>query len=195
MAKLNFNAAKEEGMDDYSVVPADHYNVQIVKSEVADTKAKKEAKAQNKNIEGSLLKLQFKIIDGKFKGRIIFGQYNIANPNAQCVEISKKQMKTLCDAIGKPNGVEDSNEMHNIPLQIKVSVKPAQGVYAEQNEIKFYAKYEGPKVAGAGTVASKNPAKNPAKTEDTNTETVDEVEEEIEAEETPAATKKAPWAE
>ena len=187
MAKLNFNAANEEGMDDYSVVPADTYNAQVVKSEVADTKAK----------TGKLLKLQFKIIDGKFKGRIVFAQYNIANPNPQAVEISKKQMKTLCDAIGKPNGVEDSNEMHNIPLQIKVSVKPAQGVYAEQNEIKFYAKYEGPKVAGAGTVASKNPAKNPAKTEDASAETVDEVEEETvtEAEEAPAATKKAPWAE
>ena len=62
MAKLNFNAANEEGMDDYSVVPADTYNAQVVKSEVADTKAK----------TGKLLKLQFKIIDGKFKGRIVF---------------------------------------------------------------------------------------------------------------------------
>ena len=162
MAKLNFNAAQEEGMDDYSVVPADNYNVQIVKSEVADTKAKAEGRSKL----GKLLKLQFKIIDGKFKGRIVFGQYNIENENQQALQISKKQMKTLCDAIGKPNGVDDSNEMHNIPLQIKIGIKPAQGVYAEQNDIKFYAPYEGPKVEGAAS--TENPG-NPAKEETTET--------------------------
>lgn len=149
MAKLNFNAGKEEGMEDFSVVPADNYNVQIVKSEVVETKKK----------DGTLLKTQFKIIDGKFKGRIVFGQYNLTNPNAQAVEISRKQMKTLCDSIGLPDGVEDSNEMHNIPLVIKVSVKPAQGIYAEQNEIKFYSKYDGPKVEGQ---TSGNTGANPA---------------------------------
>ena len=150
MAKLNFNAGKEEGMDDYSVVPAGEYNSQIVKSEVVKTKAG----------TGTLLKLQFKIIDGKFKGRIVFGQYNIENPNEQAVQISRKQMKTLCDAIGKPDGVEDSNEMHNIPLAIKVGVKPAQGVYAEQNEIKFYSAYSGAKVEGVASTSSSpgNPA-------------------------------------
>ena len=149
MAELNFNGAGQEAMDDFSVVPPDTYNVQIIKSEVVPTK----------NKDGSLLKVQFKIIDGKFKGRIVFGQYNLTNPNPQAVEISKKQMKTLCDAVGKPDGVKDSNELHNIPLQIKVSVKPAQGVYAEQNEIKFYSKYEGPnaEVAGSGGSVA-NPA-------------------------------------
>ena len=149
MAELNFNAGKQEGMDDYSLVPAGPYNVQVVKSSVEDTKARAEGKKQGQNIKGSLLKLQFKIIDGKFKGRVIFAQYNVDNENQQAVEISRKQMKTLCDAIGKPNGVQDSNEMHNIPLTVKVGIKPASGVYAEQNEIKFYAKYEGPSIEGA----------------------------------------------
>jgi hypothetical protein len=152
MAQLNFNGADQEAMDDFSVVPAGPYNVQVVKSEVTKTKAE----------TGTLLKLQFKIIDGKFKGRIIFGQYNLTNPNAQAVEISRKQMKTLCDAIGKPDGVGDSNEMHNIPLQIKVSIKPAQGVYAEQNEIKFYSKYEGPAVEGNTENSGASNPGNPA---------------------------------
>jgi len=172
MAKLNFNASNEEGMDDFSVVPADEYNVQIVKSEVTETKAK----------TGTLLKLQYKIIDGKFKGRIVFGQYNLTNPNATAVEISRKQMKTLCDAIGKPDGVDDSTEMHNIPLKVKIGVRPAQGVYAEQNEIKFYAKYEGPKVEGA----SSNPSANPGNPSAAQSETP-------KAEEAPASGG-APWA-
>jgi len=156
MAELNFNGAGQDAMDDFSVVPPDTYNVQIVKSEVVPTKKK----------DGTLLKTQFKVIDGKFKGRIIFGQYNLTNPNPQAVEISKKQMKTLCDAIGKPDGVKDSNELHNVPLQIKVSVKAAEGNYAEQNEIKFYSKYDGPKTETASSEGSSaaNPA-NPASAE------------------------------
>lgn len=154
MAELNFNGTNQEAMDDFSVIPADTYNVQIVKSEVVPTKAG----------TGSLLKTQMKVIDGKFKGRIVFGQYNLTNPNPQAVVISKKQMKTLCDSIGKPDGVKDSNELHNIPFQIKVSVKPAQGQYAEQNEVKFYSKYEGAKAEVAGETPSANPANpsNPA---------------------------------
>ncbi len=160
MAELNFKGAGQEAMDDFSVIPADTYNVQIVKSEVVETKAK----------TGTLLKTQFKVIDGKFKGRIVFGQYNLTNPNVQAVEISKKQMKTLCDAVGKPEGVGDSNELHDIPLQIKVSVKAAQGQYAEQNEIKFYSKYTGPKVetgnaADPSAVANPNVSSDPAPAE------------------------------
>lgn len=151
MAELNFNGAGQEAMDDFSVVPAGTYNAQIVKSEVVQTKKK----------DGTLLKVQFKIIDGNLKGRIVFGQYNLTNPNTQAVEISRKQMKTLCDAIGKPDGVKDSNEMHNIPLQLKLSVKPAKDGYAEQNEIKFYSKYEGPQQESSGGSTSDNPS-NPS---------------------------------
>ena len=164
MAQLNFNGQGQEAMDDFSVVPSDTYNVQIVKSEIIQTKDK----------QGTLLKVQYKIIDGKFKGRIVFGQYNLTNPSTQAVEISRKQMKTLCDAIGKPNGVGDSNELHDIPLQIKVSVKPAQGQYAEQNEIKFYSKYEGPKVESAGTGCSASPANPNTVNPNTASETVAE---------------------
>lgn len=160
MAELNFNGAGQEAMDDFSVVPADTYNVQIIKSEVVKTKAG----------DGTLLKTQYKIIDGKFKGRIIFGQYNLTNPNPQAVEISKKQMKTLCDAVGKPDGVKDSVELHNIPLQIKVSVKPAQGVYAEQNDIKFYSKYTGESVSSTSgnSDSPANPASSDTTEQDSN---------------------------
>ena len=182
MAELNFNAGDQEGMDDYSVLPAGPYNVQVVKSEVVPTK----------DTTGTLLKLQFKVIDGKFKGRIVFGQYNLTNKSSQAVEISRKQMKTLCDAIGKPNGVGDSVEMHNIPLQIKLKIAPASGVYAEKNEVIFYAKYEGPTIEGAqqqgasGNPAGGNPAGgNPA---GGNTEAAP-----AQAEATEEKAKGAPW--
>ena len=132
MAELIFNGANQEAMDDFSVVPAGVYNAQIVKTEIKPTKAG----------TGQLLKAQFKIIDGRFKGRIIFTQYNVANPNQTAVNISMKQIKTLCDAIGIVN-FNDTNELHGKPMSIKVSVSPANPPYGESNEIKFYDKYKG----------------------------------------------------
>ena len=81
MAKLTFNTASKEEMDDFSVVPVGDYNVQIVKSDIKDTKAG----------DGKRLNFQFKILDGKFKGRILFVGLNIQNPNPQAVEISLKE--------------------------------------------------------------------------------------------------------
>jgi len=132
MAELIFNGKTQEAMEDYSVVPAGLYNAQVVKTDIVKTKAG----------TGSLLKAQFKIIDGKFKGRVIFSQYNLANPNQQAVDISMRQIKTLCDAIGI-EGFGDTNEIHNIPMQIKVAIKPENPPYPESNEIKFYDKYKG----------------------------------------------------
>lgn len=150
MAQLNFNGTNQEAMDDYSVIPAGVYNAQIVKSEIVSTRDKK----------GTLLKLQYKVIDGEFKGRIVFGQYNLKNENQQAVEISRKQIKTICDAVGKPDGFSDTNEIHGIPIQIKVGIRPAQGNYAEQNEIKYYDKYKGP--AGETIPSEESPDANSA---------------------------------
>ena len=140
MAELIFNGANQEAMDDFSVVPAGVYNAQVTKSDVVPTK----------NKQGTRMNLQFKIIDGDFKGRIIFGGYNISNPNETAVEISRKEIKSLCDAIGKPDGITDTNQLHGIPLKIKLKIVPPQGQYAEKNEISYYEPYEG----GGGVSAS-----------------------------------------
>jgi len=133
MAELIFNGTNQEAMDDFSVIPVGYYNAQVVKSDVVPTKAK----------TGTRMNLQFKIIDGDYKGRIIFAGYNITNPNEVAVEISRKEIKSLCDAIGKPDGIRDTTELHNIPLQIKLKIVPENGQYAAKNEISFYEPYEG----------------------------------------------------
>jgi len=187
MAILNFSKGTKEEMDDFSVVPADTYNVQVVKTETKETKDKAAGRAES----GLLLKLQFKIIDGKFKGRIIFGQFNLENDNASAVEISRKQINTMCKAMGlNAEDVQDSNEMLNIPLQIKVKIKPASGNYPEGNEISFYSKYEGAKVSGnTGSGSTKNPG-NPAKADDSEKA---ETEAEAEADEPVKKKGGAPW--
>ena len=150
MSTLNFNTAGKEDMDDFSVLPAGKYNVQIVKSDIVENSKK----------TGNLLKLQFKVIDGKFKARIVFGQYNLTNSTSpQAVAISEKQINTLIKAIGK-EGIGETSEMHGIPLCIKLKVKPASGPYAESNDITFYAKYEGPISEAGSSEATPDNASN-----------------------------------
>ncbi len=132
MAQLNFNTANQEEMDDFSVVPVGEYNVQIVKSEIKDTKDK----------TGKRLNFQFKILDGDYKGRILFTGLNIVNPNPTAVEISKKELTSICKACGKPE-IQDTAELHNIPLTVKVKIVPASGNYPEKNEITKYSPYAG----------------------------------------------------
>jgi len=132
MAELNFNTANEEEMDDFSVVPIGDYNVQIVKSEMKDTKAG----------DGKRLNFQFKILDGEYKGRILFAGLNLVNSNPQAVEISRKELTSITKACDKTS-IQDSGELHNIPLTVSVKIKPANGNYSEQNQITKYAPYAG----------------------------------------------------
>ena len=139
MALLNFNTANQEEMDDFTVIPPGEYNVQVVKTEIKDTKSG----------DGKRLNLQFKVLDGDFKGRIVFTGLNIVNQNQQAVEISMKELTSICKACGKAE-IQDSDELKNIPLTVMVKVKPANGNYAEQNQITKYMPYsEGGQVSSS----------------------------------------------
>lgn len=128
MAQLNFDArtvAPDSGQQD--PVPAGWYNVVIDKSEMKPTK----------DGTGMRLELQFKIIDGQFTNRKIFEGLNLQNANPVAQEIAYKQLSAIAHAV-KVLMVQDSSQLHNIPLKVKVSLKAASGQYEAKNEIKAY---------------------------------------------------------
>lgn len=135
MARL-INTANVEGndsgLDDYSVIPAGDYIVMIIDSEFRETKTQ----------TGQYLRLKHKVISGEFKGRILWNNLNLDNPNPVAVEIANKTLNTICKACGKI-GVEDSEELHGIPMIAKVTVDKATSVNPESNRIKFYDEYTG----------------------------------------------------
>ena len=128
MAQLNFDArtvVPDSGQQD--PVPAGWYNAVIDKSEMKPTK----------DGTGMRLELQFKVIDGQFTNRKIFEGLNLQNANPVAQEIAYKQLSAIAHAV-KVLIVEDSSQLHNIPLKIKVSLKAASGQYEAKNEIKAY---------------------------------------------------------
>lgn len=128
MAQLNFDArtvVPDTGQQD--PVPAGWYNVVIDKSEMKPTK----------DGTGMRLELQFKIIDGQFVNRKIFEGLNLKNVNPVAQEIAYKQLSAIAHAV-KVLIVEDSSQMHNIPLKVKVKLKAATGQYDAGNSIVAY---------------------------------------------------------
>ena len=116
-----------ETMDDRSPIPAGTYLAHVVKSEMKATKAK----------NGHYLSLQYKILQGRHKGRVVFSNLNLDNPNPIAVEIATKELNSLCTAINM-QGVEDSVDLHEKPLGITLKIKPGDGKYAPSNEIAAY---------------------------------------------------------
>ena len=122
-----FNAKDNEKMGGFDPIPNDWYLGEITKSEMKATKAK----------TGSYLTCQLKVLEGEHKGRYLFNLLNLDNPNPVAVEIAQKELASICEACGLDE-VEDSTELHGIPMAVSVVIKPGSGGYPPKNEIKAY---------------------------------------------------------
>lgn len=164
MAILNFDArtvVPATGAQD--PIPAGWYTAVLEKSELKPT-------ANNPN--NHRLSLGFTVIEGPRAGSKIFDGLNIRHDNAQTQEIAHKQLSALCHAVNvlTPG---DSVQLHNIPLKIKVKLKPAVGQYDAGNEVTAYksltewANSQAANAQGAASVApvvnvfAPPPANNP----------------------------------
>ncbi len=129
MADLSgFDATKVDPNVGFDPVPAGDYTVIAADSEMKTTKDKK----------GSYLQFSLEIIDGEFKGRILFDRLNLDNANETAVKIAQGTLSSICHAVGvmKP---KDSSELHGKPMVVKVAVKERndqKGVFS--NEVKGY---------------------------------------------------------
>lgn len=144
-------SSQGEQLGDYKAIDGGTYVAHIIKSEMKDTK----------NKGGKYLQLTFKILEGDHVGRQIFARLNLVNANIQTTEIAEKAMNSICAAAGIEN-LEDSEQLHNIPMLIDVVKRDAAGGYAEQNDIKNYHAYDGAAIVPASPVAEKAAA--PSKT-------------------------------
>ena len=131
-------------------LPAGDYEVVIYDSAMKTTKAQ----------TGQYLALTMEIVEGEHKGRKLWDNLNIINPNEQAQTIANEQLSRICDAVGIDD-LQDSEQLHNIPLIASVSIAPAKGDYPAKNVVKSYSpvapKTEKPK-AQAKPTASTAPA-------------------------------------
>ena len=137
MALLPSVFIPEETEDmEFKPLKAGWYPAELVKSELKTTKDKK----------GKYLSFQFKVTedanDESSEGRFVFTNLNIVNSNETAVKIAHSDLKAICEAVGHEGELEDTVDLHNIPLMIKVSYKPETTDWPAKNEIKGYKAYD-----------------------------------------------------
>lgn len=129
---------------EFKTLPAGWYNAEIVKSEVKDTRDK----------TGKYIALKLRIvedaeIDGKTvasEGRFVFTNLNIVNKNETAVRLARSDLKNICAAVGQEGELEDTIDLHNIEMQIKLNVKAATSEWPEKNEVKGYRYADGTEI-------------------------------------------------
>jgi hypothetical protein len=139
---MNFDATQVAPQESFAAIPSGDYPAQILKTEMRATK----------DGNGQYLWLEHEIIDGDFKGRLLWNNLNLVNASAEAVQIARRQLSAICHAIGEMN-VTDSEQLHFKPFIVSVKLKPAgfreKNGYVTtdaKNEIGGYKAASGPGV-------------------------------------------------
>lgn len=127
MSQLNFDATTVSPSESIEAIPAGWYNAQIDQSEMKPTK----------DGSGAYLELRFSVLDGQYANRKVYTRLNVRNNNPVAQEIAYKQLSAICHATGVLR-VQDSQQLHGLPLKIKVKVRAASGDYEASNEISSF---------------------------------------------------------
>lgn len=121
----NANFDETEGTTAYEPLPAGDYVAQIVYSETKETSK-----------GGTMLVLQYEIIDGPHSGRKVYDNLNIINASKKAEAIAHGMLKNVCLACGLNTGwPEDSLLLHEKPLAITLGVKNDPN-YGPKNNVK-----------------------------------------------------------
>lgn len=161
-----YDANDWEPGNDFAPLPEGDYKSCIVESAFKPTKKG----------DGQYLELKIQVIDGPCNGRLLFDRLNLQNPNGQAEEIAKRTLSSICRAVGKMTP-QDSSELHNIPMLVRVSVEPRSDTGEPSNRVKSYKSLK--------PAEPSEPAPRPtppARTEPARTAS------------SPGGGKKAPWA-
>lgn len=129
-----FDATQVDTEQDFTPLPSGEYPAIIIDSEMKPTK----------NGNGQYLELTYQVIDGPLKGRLVWERLNLDNPSVKAVEIAQRSLSSICHATGVMQ-VQDSQQLHNRPLVIRVEFVKADGQKrtSDTNEVKAHKKLDG----------------------------------------------------
>jgi hypothetical protein len=127
MALVNFQADPNAVTNSYELLPKGDYLCMAIASEIKP----------NSKRTGDYLQITFEVLDGPSKGRKIWDRLNIRNANKTAEKIALEALNNLCVATGVMN-LQDSDQLHNIPVVLKVDIEAGRDGYDDQNRVKGY---------------------------------------------------------
>jgi len=87
--------------------------------------------------KGQYIELTLQVIDGQYENRKVWDRLTIIGG-----EKAVGRGLSMLSALKVATGVlapQDSAELHDIPIRIKVGIEPASGEYAAKNNVKGYS--------------------------------------------------------
>ena len=151
MALVNFQADPTAVTNSYELLPKGDYLCMAIASEIKP----------NSKRTGDYLQITFEVLDGPSKGRKIWDRLNIRNANKTAEKIALEALNNLCVATGVMN-LQDSDQLHNIPVVLKVDIEAGRDGYDDQNRVKGYVAAGGAAPAPAQRAAAPAQAAAPA---------------------------------
>lgn len=130
MARLDFDPSEQEARNmDFEPLPSGRYLAQVTDSDIAPTKEG----------SGEMLKLTFEVLEAGFEGRKVFTNIVLTKKTGEVNATGRGILSSLCKSIGKVGMVKESEELHEKPVMIALTLKAASGEYQAGNEVKgFY---------------------------------------------------------
>lgn len=141
-----FDPGSVEPAQDFEPVPAGEYVAMITDSEMRPTRT-----------GGQMLSLTHQIIEGEFKGRLVWESLNLVNSNPKTVSIAQGHLSAICHAVGVTQAIQDSDMLHNRPMAIRIEVDAQEG-YKPRNRIKAWKAVAPAEVAPSRAPAPAKPA-------------------------------------
>lgn len=112
----------------YEPIPEGRYTCAVTSSDLKPTKSG----------NGHYLQLVFEVLEGQYAGRRIYERLNIDNPNKKAVNIARRAMTELCAVVGIVGELKDTEELHNVPVSVDVTIEEGRNGYGPSNKILGY---------------------------------------------------------
>jgi hypothetical protein len=109
---INLDEIPERENQEYAPLAEGDYTVACIDTNYKTTKAG----------DGKYLSCKFQILSGNSKGRIIWENMNLVNPSEDAVKIGRGKIKELSKAIGLHGTLNDSIQLHDQPLIIRLGL-------------------------------------------------------------------------
>jgi hypothetical protein len=102
MANLNGFDADQHEDPGFDPIPQGKYQACVTDSEMKSTKAG----------DGQYLSLKLQVLDGDYKGRVLFENLSLDHKNQDAAKIARGKLASICRAVGV-HQPKDSKELHD----------------------------------------------------------------------------------
>jgi hypothetical protein len=119
-------------VSDFSVIPAGQYELELTEGSVEPTN----------DGTGKLFKHRFRVIDGEYEGRLIFGNMNLVNKSDVAANIGRGEfnaLRTVTGVLDIPQNELEPDNMFFKRFTGVVKIQPAKGDWEAKNAVNWGA--------------------------------------------------------